>query len=52
MLPGYSASKAALCSFILTLREQLASKNIKVIEIMPPPVQSMSCSFSIAKQAR
>ncbi|KAL2065604.1 hypothetical protein VTL71DRAFT_3274 [Oculimacula yallundae] len=43
VLPAYSASKAALNVFTLCLREQLkANKHtIKVIEIYPPPVQSM-----------
>ena len=40
-LAGYSASKAALNSFVLCLRDQLRNTSVKVIEISPPPVQSM-----------
>lgn len=40
--PNYSASKAALHHLVLVLREQLGSGpgNIKVIEIIPPAVQT------------
>lgn len=40
--PNYSASKAAMHSFILALRSQLAKSdpNLKVIEIYPPAVQT------------
>ncbi|KAL9619517.1 MAG: hypothetical protein Q9160_005880 [Pyrenula sp. 1 TL-2023] len=38
--PNYSASKAALHSFILVLREQLKGSKVKVIEIYPPAVQT------------
>lgn len=40
--PGYCATKAALHSFIITLREQVknGSGNIKVIELAPPAVQT------------
>lgn len=38
--PNYSASKAALHSFILVLREQLKGSKVKIIEIYPPAVQS------------
>ncbi|PVH68905.1 short-chain dehydrogenase/oxidoreductase [Cadophora sp. DSE1049] len=42
VLPAYSASKAALNTFTLCLREQLTASNsaVKVIEIYPPPVQT------------
>jgi len=44
---NYSASKAALHSFILCLREQLkSSPQIKVVELFPPAVQSKSPSNS------
>ncbi|KAF9888738.1 hypothetical protein FE257_008313 [Aspergillus nanangensis] len=39
-IAAYSASKAALNSFVLCLREQLRGTNIKVIEISPPAVQT------------
>ncbi|KAL1968609.1 hypothetical protein VTN77DRAFT_1819 [Rasamsonia byssochlamydoides] len=37
---NYCASKAALHQWILCLREQLKGTNVKVIEIMPPAVQT------------
>ncbi|KAI9683494.1 MAG: hypothetical protein M1822_006034 [Bathelium mastoideum] len=41
-LPAYSASKAALSSFILCLRAQLEAQNsqVKIVEILPPLVQT------------
>jgi uncharacterized oxidoreductase len=39
-VPIYSASKAALHSFTISLREQLKSLGIKVIEILPPVVDT------------
>lgn len=39
-LPAYSASKAALNVFTLSLRDQLRNSNVAVIEISPPPVQT------------
>ncbi|KAG0649842.1 Acylglycerone-phosphate reductase [Hyphodiscus hymeniophilus] len=39
-LSAYSASKAALNSFILCLRDQLRNTNVDVIEIFPPVVQT------------
>lgn len=38
--PVYSATKAALHSFTLSLRHQLASVGIKVIEVVPPAVNT------------
>ena len=39
--PGYSASKAALHAFALSLRMQLLPhKHVKVVELMPPAVQT------------
>jgi short-subunit dehydrogenase involved in D-alanine esterification of teichoic acids len=39
-LAAYSASKAALNSFVLCLRDQLRNTNVDVIEISPSVVQS------------
>ncbi|GKT42998.1 putative oxidoreductase DltE [Colletotrichum spaethianum] len=39
-LAAYSASKAALTSFVDCLREQNRHKPTKIVEIYPPPVQS------------
>ena len=36
--PTYSASKAALHSFVLSLRHQLRNTNIQVFELLPPTV--------------
>lgn len=40
VMPGYSASKAALDAFIMCLREQLRDTNVKVQHISPGPVQT------------
>lgn len=44
---NYCATKAALHQFILVIREQLkdTGSKIKVIEIVPPAVQSMTSSL-------
>ncbi|KAL8727237.1 MAG: hypothetical protein Q9181_005784 [Wetmoreana brouardii] len=39
-IPAYSASKAALNSFVLSLRLQLQNSSVKVIEISPPVVKT------------
>jgi uncharacterized oxidoreductase len=39
-VPVYSATKAFLRSFTLSLRHQLKSKNIEVIEIIPPALNT------------
>jgi uncharacterized oxidoreductase len=39
-VPIYSATKAAMHSFSLTLRHQLEKTNIEVIEILPPAVNT------------
>ena len=39
-VPVYCATKAALRSFTLSLRHQLAGSRIKVIEIIPPAVDT------------
>lgn len=38
--PNYCASKAALHSLAWTLREQIKGTNVRVVEIMPPAVQT------------
>lgn len=38
--PNYCASKTALHSFAWTLRSQLEGSNVRVVEIMPPAVQT------------
>ncbi|KAH8662964.1 short-chain dehydrogenase/oxidoreductase [Tricladium varicosporioides] len=39
-ISAYSASKAALNSFILCLRDQLRNSTVKIIELSPPVVQT------------
>ncbi|KAF2190157.1 short-chain dehydrogenase/oxidoreductase [Zopfia rhizophila CBS 207.26] len=39
-MPAYSASKAALDSFILCVREQLRDTRVKITNLSPPPVQT------------
>lgn len=39
-LPTYSASKAALHSYTIALRQLLTSTNVKVFEVMPPLVDT------------
>ena len=39
-LTAYSASKAALNSFVMSLRAQLHASTVKVIDIWPPLVQT------------
>jgi short-subunit dehydrogenase involved in D-alanine esterification of teichoic acids len=40
--PNYCATKAALHHFLMSLRVQLESSGIKVVEVIPPAVQSRS----------
>ena len=50
-MPGYCASKAALRSYTLTLREQLAPLGIAVVEVMPPLVDTaMTAARPLAKK--
>lgn len=37
---NYCASKAALHHYILCLREQLKGSKVKIVELLPPAVQS------------
>ena len=39
-VPVYSATKAAMHSFTISLRHQLEASNIKVIEVLPPAVNT------------
>lgn len=39
-MPVYCATKAALHSFTLSLRQQLLQSSIKVVEIIPPAVNT------------
>jgi uncharacterized oxidoreductase len=39
-VPVYSATKAAMRSFTLTMRQQLEDTNIEVIEVLPPAVNT------------
>ncbi|KAK5075845.1 hypothetical protein LTR70_009949 [Exophiala xenobiotica] len=39
-VPNYCATKAAMHSMILTLRDQLADTGVKVLELYPPAVQT------------
>lgn len=39
-VPIYSATKAAMHSFTVTLRQQLENTNVEVIEVLPPAVNT------------
>lgn len=51
-VPTYSASKAALHSYVLSLRYQLAGlhKNIRVIELIPPTVDTEATKSFTSKK--
>ena len=44
--PNYCASKAALHHFTMVLRQQLNGSNVKVVEVLPPAVQSKYLSYT------
>jgi len=48
-MPTYCATKAALHSFTLGLRHQLAKKTIRVFEIIPPAVE---LEFGFSEKSR
>lgn len=50
VMPGYSASKAALSTFTHILRQQLAETNVRVFEVLPPAVDTnMVSAFDVHK---
>jgi short-subunit dehydrogenase len=49
--PAYSASKAALDAFVMCIRDQLASTNIRVTNISAPPVQTEIHDFEMGAEA-
>lgn len=52
VMPGYSASKAALHSFTRSLRLQLAGSGIRVFEVLAPPVDTaLVAAFRMRKMA-
>ncbi len=52
VMPGYSASKAALHSYTLSLRRQMNGRSIRVFEVLPPPVDTaMVKGFDIPKMS-
>lgn len=52
LVPVYCATKAALHSFSMSLRSQLAETNVRVFEVIPPLVKNGSSSFGAGAQAR
>ncbi|GKZ19554.1 hypothetical protein AbraIFM66951_011269 [Aspergillus brasiliensis] len=51
-MPAYSASKAALNTFILCLRDQLRDSSVKIIEVSPPAVQTEIHDFMGEEKGR
>jgi uncharacterized oxidoreductase len=50
VMPGYSASKAALSTFTHVLRQQLADTNVRIFEVLPPAVDTeLVTRFDVSK---
>lgn len=50
-MPAYSASKAALDAFVMCLREQLNTSDVRVTSISAPPVQTELHDFEMGAEA-
>ena len=50
--PNYCASKAALHHMVLVMREQLRDGNVKIIELLPPAVQTELHDFEMGDKGK